>query len=140
MNNEKRHFSTQNITRIGIPLLGLILGLCTFFIPFSIKSVWSSYLSLAVLATMDAVIGGVKANLEGKFNESLFLISFILNALIAAFLAFLGDKIGLNLFLAALIALGGRIFLNISIIKNILIIKIKTKTSLKNQNKENLQS
>lgn len=140
MNNEKKHFSTQNITRIGIPLLGLILGLCTFFIPFSIKAVWSSYLSLAVLATMDAVIGGVKANLEGKFNESLFLISFVLNALIAAFLAFLGDKIGLNLFLAALIALGGRIFLNISIIKNILIIRIKTKNTLKNQNKENLQS
>lgn len=121
-----KHISTDNFFRIFIPLTGLCLGLCTYFIPFSLKTTWASYLSLAVLAAMDSVIGGTKANLEGKFNESLFFASFILNALIAAFLAFLGDKIGLNLFLAALIALGGRIFLNISIIKNILIIKIKT--------------
>ena len=128
-----KHISGKNIFKILIPLTGLCLGLCTYFIPFSLKTVWSSYLSLGVLAAMDAVIGGVKANLEGKFNESMFFTSFILNTLIAAFLAFLGDKIGINLFLAALIALGGRIFLNISIIKNLLIIRIKTKKENKNK-------
>ncbi|MBQ0105367.1 MAG: small basic family protein [Armatimonadetes bacterium] len=110
-----------------IPLLGLLLGLCTYFIPFEIHTNWASYLSLAVLAAMDSVVGGIKANIEGKFNEELFFSSFIFNTLIAAFLAFLGDKVGINLFLAALIALGGRMFLNISIIRNLLMQKIKNK-------------
>ena len=113
-----KNYFIKNFTKIIIPILALILGLCTYFIPWSPHTSWASYLSLAVLAAMDSVIGGIKAYLEGKFKDDLFITSFIFNTLIAAFLAFLGDKIGLNLFLAALIALGSRIFINISIIRN----------------------
>ena len=119
-----KDYLAQNFTKIIIPIIALLLGLCAYFIPIKPKAIWASYLSLGVLAAMDSVIGGIKAYLEGKFKDNLFFISFIFNTLIAAFLAFLGDKIGLNLFLAALIALGGRLFVNISIIKNLIINKI----------------
>ena len=42
---------------------------------------------------------------------------FLLNTLLAAGLAWLGDRIGVNLALVAVIALGTRVFLNLSLIR-----------------------
>ena len=51
-------------------------------------------------------------------DDSDILVSgFVLNTMMAAGLAFLGDKIGVDLFLAAVVALGTRVFLNLSLIR-----------------------
>jgi small basic protein len=78
---------------------------------------YAQYLSLAALAGLDSLIGGVRAGTEGKFKSDVFVSGFLANTLLAAFLAYLGDVMGQPLGLAAVVALGGRIFVNLSIIR-----------------------
>ena len=88
-----------------------------YFTDATFPTQYAQYLSLAALAGLDSLIGGVRAGTEGKFKSNVFLSGFITNALLAAFLAYLGDLMGQPLGLAALVALGGRIFVNLSIIR-----------------------
>ena len=78
---------------------------------------YAQYLSLAALAGLDSLIGGVRAGTEGKFQSKVFVSGFVVNTLLAAFLAYLGNALGQPLGLAAVVALGGRIFVNLSIIR-----------------------
>ena len=88
-----------------------------YFTKVTFPTQYAQYLSLAALAGLDSLIGGVRAGTEGKFKSNVFLSGFITNTLLAAFLAYLGDLMGQPLGLAALVALGGRIFVNLSIIR-----------------------
>ena len=66
----------------------------------------------------DSVFGGIRAGLDGKFKNDIFLSGFVVNMVLAVALAFLGDQIGVqDLYLAAVVTLGGRIFLNLSVIR-----------------------
>ena len=69
------------------------------------------------MAGLDSLIGGVRAGTEGKFKSDVFISGFLTNTLLAAFLAYLGDLMGQPLGLAAVVALGGRIFVTLSIIR-----------------------
>ncbi len=86
-------------------------------VPAGVASAYAPYLSLATLAGLDTVLGGVRAGIEGRFQDDIFVSGFLLNTLLAAGLAYLGDKIGVDLFLAAVVALGTRVFLNLSLIR-----------------------
>lgn len=88
-----------------------------YFTKVTFPTQYAQYLSLAALAGLDSLIGGVRAGTEGKFKSNVFLSGFVTNTLLAAFLAYLGDLMGQPLGLAALVALGGRIFVNLSIIR-----------------------
>src|SRR5437588_2945996 len=107
-----------------LPVMGIAAGFVAGLIAFSIikvpgdlASVYAPYLSLATLAGLDTVFGGIRAGIEGRFQDDIFVSGFVLNTLMAAGLAFLGDKIGVDLFLAAVVALGTRVFLNLSLIR-----------------------
>ena len=84
-------------------------------VPFPLAG--GQYLSLAALAGLDSLIGGLRAGTEGKYKSNVFISGFLANTLLAAFLAWLGEKLGQPLALAAVVALGGRIFVNLSIIR-----------------------
>ncbi len=104
---------------IVVGLLGLLIGaLITYlFLDIPIPSEWAAYLSLAALAGLDTAFGGWRASLEGRFHPDVFVSGFIVNALLASLLAYLGDRLGVDLFLAAVVTLGGRMFLNLSLIR-----------------------
>jgi small basic protein len=99
--------------------MGLAIGFIGFWFvgPDKFPADYASYLSLATLAGLDSIFGGIRAGLEGKFHHDIFLSGFIANTLLAVGLAYLGDQMDLDLFLAAVVALGGRIFLNLSLIR-----------------------
>lgn len=78
---------------------------------------YAPYLSVAALAGLDTVFGGVRAGIEGRFQNDIFASGFVLNTLLAAGLAWLGDRIGVNLALVAVLVLGSRVFLNLSLIR-----------------------
>ncbi len=86
-----------------------------------VKGPAGSYLAVAVIAGIDTVFGGLRSALEEKFRTDIFVTGFFSNMLIAFFLAWLGDQIGINLFLAAALVLGSRVFTNLSLIRRILI-------------------
>ena len=73
--------------------------------------------AVACLAGLDTVCGGVRSGLEGKFHNDVFITGFISNVLIAFFISWLGDQIGITLFLAAALVLGSRIYTNLSLIR-----------------------
>ena len=101
-----------------LPLAGLIVGFVVIYLAdVTVPAGFASYLSLASLAGLDAVIGGVRAGIEDKFKLDIFLSGFFVNTLLAVLLAYLGEQIGVELFLAAVVAIGGRIFLNLSLIR-----------------------
>jgi small basic protein len=105
-----------------IPILGLIAGLLIgIFLPFHIPQEYSNYAAVAILAALDSVLGGFSASMDGKFDIRVFLSGFFANSLLAALLAYIGDRLGIQLYLAAVFAFGNRIFLNFGNIRRKLI-------------------
>jgi len=77
------------------------------------------YLPIAVVAALDAVLGGLRARLDGIFDAKVFVVSFIGNVLVAALIVFLGDQLGTGaqLSTAVVVVLGIRIFGNAAAIR-----------------------
>lgn len=105
-----------------VPFAFLIVGILVgkqFLEP--VRGPAGNYLAVAVIAGLDTVFGGMRSVLESKFRADIFISGFFSNILIAFFLAWLGDQIGINLFVAAALVLGARMFTNLSLIRRILI-------------------
>lgn len=111
-----------------LPILGLIIGLLLgFSTDIQIPVEYSNYLSIAVLAALDTLFGGIRANLQGIYDEKVFVSGFFFNIILAASLAFLGVHLGVDLYLAAVFAFGVRLFQNIAVIRRILLSKGSSK-------------
>ena len=107
-----------------LPLLGLILGIALGLLTdIQIPTVYENYLSIAVLAALDTMFGGIRAQLQQVYDDKVFISGFFFNIVLAAGLAFLGVHIGVDLYLAAIFAFGVRLFQNIAVIRRILIAK-----------------
>lgn len=109
------------IAFIGL-LLGIVLGLV---LEVNIPATLSPYLSVAILACLDSVFGAVRASLSKNFKADIFISGFFGNALLAAGLAYLGDKLGIPVYIAAVIVFGGRIFDNFAVIRRLIIENLK---------------
>src|SRR2546423_3417086 len=94
-----------------LPLLGLVAGvLLGLALKLNLPVDLARYTAVGILAALDSLLGALRAELEGHFDTRIFLSGFYTNALLAAGLAFLGDPLGIDLDLVALIAFGWRIF------------------------------
>lgn len=109
------------IAIIGL-LIGIILGLK---LNITIPEQYSTYMSVAILACLDSVFGAIKGSLTKNFRADIFISGFFGNAILAAALAYLGDKLGIPIYIAAVIVFGGRIFDNFAVIRRLLIDKVK---------------
>lgn len=106
----------------ALPISGMILGLGVGVFGFRnfhihIPPDYAPYLSLAALAALDTVFGGLRAGLEGRFQNDIFASGFVLNTLLASTLAWVGDGLGINLGLVAVLVLGSRLFNNLSLMR-----------------------
>jgi small basic protein len=103
-----------------IPILGLAAGvlLGLFFDP-TVPLWLEPYLPIAVVAALDAVFGGLRAFLDGIFDDKVFTVSFFSNVLIAALIVYLGDQLGVGnqLSTGVIVVLGIRIFANVAAIR-----------------------
>src|SRR5579862_8162468 len=75
------------------------------------------YMAVACIAGLDTICGGVRSGLEGKFTNEVFVTGFISNIVLAFFLAWLGDRIGIDLFLVVALVFGARILQNLSLVR-----------------------
>lgn len=89
----------------------------------------AKYLSIAILAALDSVLGGARALLEDTYDSLIMLSGFFVNALLAMALAFLGDQIGIDMFMAATICFALRIFSNLAFIRRDIIVNWRAKNA-----------
>jgi len=108
-----------------LPLLGLAVGamLAALLKVGPQGGLAGQYMAVACLAGLDTICGGIRSGLEGKYTNEVFISGFVSNIFISFFLAFLGDRIGIDLFLAVALVLGARIFTNLSLIRRYLLTK-----------------
>jgi len=103
-----------------IPVLALIAGVVLgVFLDPTVPAVLEPYLPIAVVAALDAVFGGVRARLDGIFDDKQFVVSFISNVLVAGLIVWLGDQLGVGgqLSTGVVVVLGVRIFGNVAAIR-----------------------
>jgi len=103
-----------------IPALGLIAGIILGLVLQPAVPIWAQpYLPIAVVAALDAVFGGLRALLDGIFDDKVFVVSFLSNVIVAAFIVYLGDQLGVGsqLSIGVVVVLGIRIFSNAAAIR-----------------------
>ncbi|MGD9315298.1 MAG: small basic family protein [Anaerolineae bacterium] len=83
----------------------------------TIPAQYSRYTAMALLAALDSVLGAARAELAGEFDHRIFLTGFFVNIFLAGILTFLCDRLGVELYLAAIVAFGVRMFNNLAIIR-----------------------
>ena len=103
-----------------IAVVGLVVGIVAGLVlqptvPVSLQP----YLPIAVVAALDALFGGLRARLDGLFDDKVFLVSFLSNVVVAALIVFLRDQpgVGSQLSTAVVVVLGIRIFSNAAAIR-----------------------
>lgn len=101
-----------------LPFIALILGcVIGIYVPWSINPSYSVYVAIAILAALDSVLGGISANLSKRFSMIIFISGLFGNAALAAFIIYLGEKLGLDLYVAIVVVFGTRMFQNFGIIR-----------------------
>ena len=103
---------------MALPIAGLIIGiLIGISFPITVPVEYAKFMSVALLASLDSVFGGLRAGIEEKFDNTIFITGFFTNALLAAGLVYIGDRLGIDLYYVAMLAFGLRVFQNLAIIR-----------------------
>lgn len=113
-----------------IPIIGLLIGIIIGLLsPITIPIQYSSYMSVAILAALDSVFGGIRSSIEKTFDIEIFISGFFGNAVLAAILTYIGDQLGVPIYYAAIFAFGVRLFQNFAIIRRYILTGHKKNTN-----------
>ena len=113
--------------------IGALIGMYAPMISYS----YSGYLAIAIIAALDSVFGGINSTLQKKFNLTIFLTGFFGNAILAILLTVLGEKLNVDIYLAAIVVFVGRMFTNLAIIRRYYVDMFMKKIEEKNKQKKN---
>ena len=113
-------------------LIGVLLGTVAPIIPYS----YSGYLAIGIVAALDSVFGGITSVVKGSFDLKIFVSGFFVNAILSMLLTYLGQRLNVDIYLAAIVVFVGRMFTNLSIIRRYYIEKWSQKKSIKKEKTE----
>ena len=108
-------------------IIGALIGINAPVIPYT----YSTFLAIAVVAALDSVFGGITSVLKKNFDLVIFISGFFCNSLLSIALTYLGQKLNLDIYLAALVVFVGRMFTNLTIIRRYYIEKWTAKIAEK---------
>lgn len=119
-------------------VLGAIIGMNGPVISYT----YSGYVAIAIIAALDSVFGGITSVLKGNFDLKIFISGFFGNAILSIMLTWLGVKLNVDIYLAAIVVFVGRMFTNLAIIRRYYIDKWsnkmqEAKTVINTSKKEN---
>ena len=121
-------------------LIGALIGNNIPTIPFT----YSGYLAIAIIAALDSVFGAITSTLKRNFDIKIFISGFFVNAILAMALTYLGEKLNVDIYLAAVIVFVGRMFNNLGTIRRYYVEKLasrkiiaKAEATIKQANEEN---
>ncbi len=121
-------------------VIGALIGTNIPTIPYT----YSGYLAIAIIAALDSVFGGITSTLKKNFDMKIFISGFFVNAILAIALTYLGEKLNVDIYLAAVVVFVGRMFNNLGTIRRYYVEKIsnrkiiaKAEAMIKKANEEN---
>ena len=121
-------------------VIGALIGTNIPTIPYT----YSGYLAIAIIAALDSVFGGITSTLKKNFDMKIFISGFFVNAILAIALTYLGEKLNVDIYLAAVVVFVGRMFNNLGTIRRYYVEKIsnrkiiaKAEAMIKKTNEEN---
>ena len=120
-------------------LIGCILGALIGMNAPMISYTYSSYLAIAIIAALDSVFGGITSVINKNFDLKIFVTGFFGNAILAILLTILGQKLNVDIYLAAIVVFVGRMFVNLAIIRRYYVdkwIKIIKKRKVKSERRK----
>ena len=94
-------------------IIGALVGINAPMIPYT----YSTFLAIGVIAALDSVFGGITSVLKKNFDIIIFISGFFCNSIFSIALTYLGQKLNIDIYLAALVVFVGRMFTNITIIR-----------------------
>ncbi len=110
---------------IGI-LGGIIIGL---IFKVSIAVAYIKYTAVIIVCIVDSLFGATKEELaKNQFDAPLFVTGLFTNIFLALLITLLGEKLGLDLYLAVTVVFTFRIFSNVGIIRRAILNKLEKKT------------
>jgi len=112
-------------------VLGVVVGLNVPIVSYT----YSSYLAIAIIAALDSVFGGVASVINKRFEMKTFISGFFGNAILAILLTILGEKLNVDIYLAAIVVFVGRMFNNLGTIRRYYVEKWSNNIRNKKQNK-----
>ena len=118
-------------------LIGRILGALIGINAPMISYTYSSYLAIAVIAALDSVFGGINSVINKNFDLKIFVTGFFGNAVLAILLTILGQKLNVDIYLAAIVVFVGRMFINLAMIRRYFVDKWIKKIEEKREKKVN---
>lgn len=121
-------------------IIGVIIGINIPTIPYT----YSGYLAIAIVAALDSVFGGITSTLKKNFDMKIFISGFFVNAILAMVLTYLGERLNVDIYLAAVVVFVGRMFNNLGTIRRYYVEKwatrkiiAKAEATIKQANEEN---
>lgn len=116
-------------------IIGALMGMNAPIIPYSL----SGYLAISIIAALDSVFGGIASVVKENFDLKIFVSGFFGNAILSILLTYLGERLNVDIYLAAIVVFVGRMFVNLAIVRRYYIDKwtSKIKTVKKEESKEN---
>ena len=117
-------------------LIGCVIGALIGMHAPVISYTYSGYLAIAIVAALDSVFGGIASNIKKNFDFKVFMSGFFVNAILAMLLTYLGQKLNVDIYLAAIIVFVGRMFNNLGIIRRYYLNKISDYKENKRKSKE----
>ncbi|TSC93221.1 MAG: hypothetical protein CEN89_231 [Candidatus Berkelbacteria bacterium Licking1014_7] len=118
-------------------LFGLIIGIALgVWLPYEIPIEFTRYTAIGILGILDSIFGAMRADLQHKYNHSIFVSGLIFNMILAVAITYLGDKLSLDLYLAVIIVFTLRIFANIGTIRYWLLSNILGKKRIEEEIRE----
>lgn len=104
-------------------LIGALIGMNIPTIPYT----YSGYLAIAIIAALDSVFGALTSSLKKNFDMKIFLSGFFVNAILAMVLTYLGQKLNVDIYLAAVVVFVGRMFNNLGMIRRYYVERLASK-------------
>lgn len=121
-------------------IIGALIGINIPTIPYT----YTKYLAIAIIAALDSVFGGITSTLKGKFDMKIFISGFFVNSILAMALTYLGERLNVDIYLAAVIVFVGRMFNNLGTIRRYYVEKFtgrkiiaRAEATIKQANEEN---
>jgi small basic protein len=110
-----------------LPVLGLAAGVVLgIWLPLEIPVAYSHYFAAAVLVILDGILAGLVQGLKETFHSFTFLSGTAVTLIFALLLVYIGEHLGVELYLAVFLALGFRILNSVSSIHSFAVHKFKT--------------